>query len=155
MPLGTAHLWRPRRRPRERSALPGKRADPPPPPTAAGCEVVFRLQSTSTLILLASLSSPQEFVQRATADTAFWSFYFRSGRRRQRRGAVAGAGPAPASAMGDLSFLAQLSAGGRSAWLPGVVLRPRRAALPGFYDPVASRCSAMPPPSGCTARFLI
>lgn len=48
----------------------------PPPPTAAGYEVVFRLQSTSTLILLASLSSPQEFVQRATADTAFWSFYF-------------------------------------------------------------------------------
>ncbi|SQC40097.1 histidine kinase [Klebsiella pneumoniae] len=38
--------------------------------------MVFRLQSTSTLILLASLSSPQEFVQRATADTAFWSFYF-------------------------------------------------------------------------------
>ncbi len=36
--------------------------------------MVFRLQSTSTLILLASLSSPQEFVQRATADTAFWSF---------------------------------------------------------------------------------
>lgn len=48
----------------------------PPPPTAAGYEVVFRLHSTSTLILLASLSSPQEFVQRATADTAFWSFYF-------------------------------------------------------------------------------
>ena len=48
----------------------------PPPPTAAGYEVAFRLQSTSTLILLASLSSPQEFVQRATADTAFWSFYF-------------------------------------------------------------------------------
>ncbi len=75
-PLGTAHLWRPRRRPRERPALPRKRADPPPPPTAVGYEVVFRLQSTSTLILLASLSSPQEFVQRATADTAFWSFYF-------------------------------------------------------------------------------
>ena len=48
----------------------------PPPPTAAGYEVVFRLQSTSTLILLASLSSAQVFVQRATADTAFWSFYF-------------------------------------------------------------------------------
>ncbi len=32
--------------------------------------------STSTLILLASLSSAQAFVQRATADTAFWSFYF-------------------------------------------------------------------------------
>lgn len=30
----------------------------PPPPTAAGYEIVFRLQSTSTLILLASLSSP-------------------------------------------------------------------------------------------------
>ncbi|GAB6222059.1 hypothetical protein EPKpNR5154_50280 [Klebsiella pneumoniae] len=29
-PLGTAHLWRPRRRPRERPALPRKRADPPP-----------------------------------------------------------------------------------------------------------------------------
>lgn len=38
--------------------------------------MVFRLQSTSTLILLASLSSAQAFVQRATADTAFWSFYF-------------------------------------------------------------------------------
>ena len=72
---GTAHLWRSRRRPRKRSALPGKRADPPPPPTAAGYEVVFRLQSTSTLIL-PSLSSPQAFVRRATADTAFWSFYF-------------------------------------------------------------------------------
>ncbi|MFB4109881.1 7TM-DISM domain-containing protein, partial [Klebsiella pneumoniae] len=48
----------------------------PPPPTAAGYELVFRLQSTSTLILLASLSSAQAFVQRATADTAFWSFYF-------------------------------------------------------------------------------
>ncbi len=102
----------------------------PPPPTAAGYEVVFRLQSTSTLILLASLSSPQEFVQRATADTAFWSFYFGLGRRRQRRGAVAGAGPAPASAVGHLSFLAQLSAGGRPARLPGVVFRPRRAAVP-------------------------
>lgn len=105
----------------------------PPPPTAAGYELVFRLQSTSTLILLASLSSAQAFVQRATADTAFWSFYF-GGRCRQRCGALAGAGPAPASAMGHLSFLAQLSAGGRSARLPGVVLRPRRAALPGFYD---------------------
>lgn len=48
----------------------------PPPPTAAGYEIVFRLQSTSTLILLASLSSPQTYVQRAAADTAFWSFYF-------------------------------------------------------------------------------
>ena len=48
----------------------------PPPPTAAGYEIVFRLQSTSTLILLASLSSPQAYVQRAAADTAFWSFYF-------------------------------------------------------------------------------
>ena len=48
----------------------------PPPPTAAGYEMVFRLQSTSTLILLATLSSPQEFVRSATLDTAFWSFYF-------------------------------------------------------------------------------
>lgn len=48
----------------------------PPPPTAAGYEIVFRLQSTSTLILLASLSLPQAYVQRAAADTAFWSFYF-------------------------------------------------------------------------------
>lgn len=48
----------------------------PPPPTAAGYEMVFRLQSSSTLILLATLSSPQEFVHLATLDTAFWSFYF-------------------------------------------------------------------------------
>ena len=47
-----------------------------PPPTAAGYEMVFRLQSSSTLILLATLSSPQEFVRSATLDTAFWSFYF-------------------------------------------------------------------------------
>ncbi|MRT49929.1 histidine kinase [Raoultella sp. RIT712] len=48
----------------------------PAPPSAAGYDVVFRLQSSSTLILLATLSSPQEFVQAATRDTAFWSFYF-------------------------------------------------------------------------------
>ncbi|CAH6033917.1 histidine kinase [Klebsiella oxytoca] len=47
-----------------------------PPPTKAGYEMVFRLQSSSTLILLATLSSPQEFVRLATLDTAFWSFYF-------------------------------------------------------------------------------
>ena len=47
-----------------------------PPPTAAGYEMVFRLQSSSSLILLATLSSPQEFVRSATLDTAFWSFYF-------------------------------------------------------------------------------
>lgn len=47
-----------------------------PPPTKAGYEMVFRLQSSSTLILLAMLSSPQEFVRSATLDTAFWSFYF-------------------------------------------------------------------------------
>lgn len=48
----------------------------PPPPTAEGYEMVFRLRSTSTLILLATLSSPQEFVRSATIDTTFWSFYF-------------------------------------------------------------------------------
>jgi len=48
----------------------------PPPPGPAGYEVVFHLQSSSTLILLATLSSPEEFVQAATIDTAFWSFYF-------------------------------------------------------------------------------
>jgi len=48
----------------------------PPPPTAAGYEMVFRLQSTSTLILLATLSSPQEFGRSATPDPACWSFYF-------------------------------------------------------------------------------
>lgn len=48
----------------------------PPPPTAAGYDIVFRLRSSSTLILLATLSSPQEFVRSATRDTAFWSFYF-------------------------------------------------------------------------------
>lgn len=47
-----------------------------PPPTKAGYEMVFRLQSSSTLIPLATLSSPQEFVRSATLDTAFWSFYF-------------------------------------------------------------------------------
>jgi hypothetical protein len=36
--------------------------------------MVFRLRSSSTLILLATLSSPQEFVRTATRDTAFWSF---------------------------------------------------------------------------------
>ncbi|HDC4342093.1 TPA: histidine kinase [Klebsiella quasipneumoniae subsp. similipneumoniae] len=48
----------------------------PPPPGPAGYDVVFRLQSNNTLILLATLSSPQEFVQSATRDSAFWSFYF-------------------------------------------------------------------------------
>ncbi len=48
----------------------------PPPPTIEGYEIAFRLQSSSTLILLATLSSPQEFVRSATLDTAFWSFYF-------------------------------------------------------------------------------
>jgi hypothetical protein len=43
----------------------------PPPPTAAGYEIAFRIQSSSTLILLATLSSPQEFVRTATLDTAF------------------------------------------------------------------------------------
>ncbi|HCI5763806.1 sensor histidine kinase [Klebsiella quasipneumoniae] len=47
-----------------------------PPPSAAGYELLFRLQSSSSLILLATLSSPQEFAQAATRDTAFWSFYF-------------------------------------------------------------------------------
>lgn len=126
----------------------GKRADPPPPPTAAGYEVVFRLQSTSTLILLASLSSPQEFVQRATADTAFWSFYF---------GAVA-SGVAlwlalAAASYGASVFLAQLSAGGRPARLRSG-FSATYAALP-FQDFMISSlsCSAMLPPSGCTARF--
>ncbi len=102
-PVDAAHLWRSRRRPRKRSALSGKGADTAPPPTAAGYELVFRLQSTSTLILLASLSSAQAFVQRATADTAFWSFYF--GLAAVASGvALAGAGPAPASAMGICLF---------------------------------------------------
>lgn len=48
----------------------------PPPPGDAGYDMVFRLHSSSTLILLATLSSPQEFVRTATRDTAFWSFYF-------------------------------------------------------------------------------
>ncbi|WP_142502220.1 sensor histidine kinase [Klebsiella sp. 2680] len=48
----------------------------PPPPTAEGYEMVFRLRSTSTLLLLATLFSPQEFVHTATLSTAFWSFYF-------------------------------------------------------------------------------
>ena len=47
-----------------------------PPPDDAGYDMVFRLRSSSTLILLATLSSPQEFVRTATRDTAFWSFYF-------------------------------------------------------------------------------
>ena len=105
----------------------------PPPPTAAGYEVVFRLQSTSTLILLASLSSPQEFVQRATADTAFWSFYFGL--------AAVASGVALWLALALRRRLLWGSVFSRSiirwwppARLPGVVLRPRRAALPGFYD---------------------
>lgn len=48
----------------------------PPPPVATGYEVVFRIQSSSTLLLLSTLSSPQEFTQSATRDSAFWSFYF-------------------------------------------------------------------------------
>ncbi|WP_142467487.1 sensor histidine kinase [Klebsiella spallanzanii] len=48
----------------------------PPPPASAGYEMIFRLQSSSTLILLVTLSSPQEFVHSATLNTAFWSFYF-------------------------------------------------------------------------------
>ena len=105
----------------------------PPPPTAAGYEVVFRLQSTSTLILLASLSSPQEFVQRATADTAFWSFYFGL--------AAVASGVALWLALALRRRLLWGSVFSRSIirWWPlctasGVVLRPRRAALPGFSD---------------------
>lgn len=111
----------------------------PPPPTAAGYEMVFRLQSSSTLILLATLSSPQEFVRSATLDTAFWSFYFGL--------AVIASGIALWLAIAlrrrllwDLPVLAKLSARRGPAWLPGVVIWQRPAAGSGLYDqlPVAS-----------------
>lgn len=125
----------------------------PPPPTAAGYEVVFRLQSTSTLILLASLSSPQEFVQRATADTAFWSFYFglaavASGvalwlalalRRRLLWGIC----------LFSLNYPLVAALHGFPEWFFG------HAALP-FQDFMISSLSLFSyATAGCTARFLI
>lgn len=100
--------------------------------------MVFRLQSSSTLILLATLSSPQEFVRSATLDTAFWSFYFGL--------AVIASGIALWLAIAlrrrllwDLPVLAKLSARRGPAWLPGVVIWQRPAAGSGLYDqlPVA------------------
>ncbi|MAL00873.1 MAG: histidine kinase [Alcaligenaceae bacterium] len=41
-----------------------------------GYEVLVRVQSTSAVLLQASLWSPTAFVQASTRSTAFWSFYF-------------------------------------------------------------------------------
>jgi signal transduction histidine kinase len=41
-----------------------------------GYEVLVRVQSTSAVLLQASLWSPNAFVQEAIRSTAFWSFYF-------------------------------------------------------------------------------
>ncbi len=142
-PSGTAHLGD-RDGARERPALPRKRADPPrrrPPPA----EVVFRLQSTSTLILLASL---------------FAAGICTAGDRRHRVLEPFGRPPSPAAwrcgwrwpcagvCCGHLSFLAQLSAGGRPARLPGVVFG--HAALP-FRDFMISSLSLF---SYATALWL-
>lgn len=46
------------------------------PPTAKGYDVIIRVQSTSTVLLQASLWEPAEFVGHAARTTSFWSFYF-------------------------------------------------------------------------------
>ena len=48
----------------------------PAPPGAAGYDVAVRVQSSSAILLDASLWAPQSFVAAAARDTAFWSFYF-------------------------------------------------------------------------------
>ncbi|MGB2130926.1 MAG: 7TM-DISM domain-containing protein, partial [Marinobacterium sp.] len=41
-----------------------------------GYEVIIRIESTSAVMLNASLWQPAEFSQHATSDSSFWSFYF-------------------------------------------------------------------------------
>lgn len=45
------------------------------PPSASGYEVIMRVQSSSTLVLQASLWQPAEFMSQAAKSTSFWSFY--------------------------------------------------------------------------------
>ncbi|HCN71263.1 MAG TPA: histidine kinase [Pusillimonas sp.] len=54
----------------ETGARPSKFHTPP------GYDVVVRVQSTSAVLLQASLWSPGAFVQASTTSTAFWGFYF-------------------------------------------------------------------------------
>lgn len=48
----------------------------PGPSGAPGYDVVVRVQSSSAILLDASLWSPEAFLAEAARDTAFWSFYF-------------------------------------------------------------------------------
>lgn len=45
-------------------------------PPANGYDVMIRVQSTSAVLLQASLWEPAEFVSHAARSTSFWSFYF-------------------------------------------------------------------------------
>lgn len=49
---------------------------PAPSAEAAGYEVVMRLRSTSTVLLAATVWTPEEFLGHAARSTSFWSFYF-------------------------------------------------------------------------------
>ncbi|PXK73555.1 sensor histidine kinase [Klebsiella variicola] len=45
-------------------------------PPEGGYDIVFNIKGTSALLLNATLYSPEEYADKATLDTAVWSFYF-------------------------------------------------------------------------------
>jgi len=49
---------------------------PAPSASTDGYEVIMRVRSTSTVILAATVWTPEEFLGYATRSTSFWSFYF-------------------------------------------------------------------------------
>lgn len=49
---------------------------PAPTVETAGYEVVIRVRSTSTVLLAATVWTPEEFLGYAARSTSFWSFYF-------------------------------------------------------------------------------
>lgn len=49
---------------------------PAPTVEKAGYEVVIRVRSTSTVLLAATVWTPEEFLGHAARSTSFWSFYF-------------------------------------------------------------------------------
>lgn len=49
---------------------------PAPTVETAGYEVVIRVRSTSTVLLAATVWTPEEFLGHAARSTSFWSFYF-------------------------------------------------------------------------------
>ena len=47
----------------------------PPPARSAGYEIAIRVQTTSAVLLLGSVWSPEAFLAQAARSTSFWSFY--------------------------------------------------------------------------------